>query len=725
MATQYTIEEIGARARQRQPELFKDFSDTEIGNRIIQRNPELQSLVSDVSDQNNKPQTSVPEDLLRFNIDVAKGVGKGALSTLKGASGLGERAAMSLFKTILPKAGERALGIEQAPTLGIFKPSTGETSASKLQRQIEASQGLTEGSLTTPTGTGQKLGFGAEQLGEFLIPGAASLKVGRTAAQAVKGGKLLKGATKVGATSLMEGLLGTGQSALQAGELGKEQLKTGALSLIAPPVVAGLSKTGKAVTKAFLPESVKFNTLVTDWVKTAFKPSTKSIKDPQYFSKAREAVQTIAEHKPLFEFTDVEGNLVNRLPQTRQETLEAVRKTKSALFNQYDEFTKVSGETGARVTTKPIADELRKAGGDTFLNLSNPSMAQSLLEEAKRYEQVGSLSVREAQDALQVLNSKLDNFYRNPDYNSATRAVQDAGIANILRKQLDSTVESLSGSGYKELKAKYGALKTIEDDVSRGAAVEARKANKGLLDFTDIFSGGQMVNGILTFNPASFAQGLTQKALATYYKHLNSPERAIRQMFEAAEKLPKREVIKPTQFKPSGLLGEGSLITPPPTSYEKPAKIIGGKGQASFNQGAVPQTALPKLSELPWDKKSKKEAGNMLQVLEGKKNSITITTKDGRIKFELGDKRFGGQKIKIKHLDNSLGQKEGAVTIQEVLSTPKVLKNIIGESDRERMKVYKVLSDDQKIIHYIEGISLNDAVRRFLNVYSNRNKKIP
>ena len=27
----------------------------------------------------------------------------------------------------------------------------------------------------------------------------------------------------------------------------------------------------------------------------------------------------------------------------------------------------------------------------------------------------------------------------------------------------------------------------------------------------------------------------------------------------------------------------------------------------------------------------------MLQVLEGK-NSITITTKDGRIKFELGDK---------------------------------------------------------------------------------------
>ena len=64
-----------------------------------------------------------------------------------------------------------------------------------------------------------------------------------------------------------------------------------------------------------------------------------------------------------------------------------------------------------------------------------------------------------------------------------------------------------------------------------------------------------MVNGILTFNPASFAQGLTQKALATYYKHLNSPERAIRQMFQ-------RQKITETVIKPLNLnrlvLGEGS-----------------------------------------------------------------------------------------------------------------------------------------------------------------------
>ncbi len=45
MATQYTVEEIGARIRSRSPDNFVDFSDTQIGERAIQRKPELKNLV--------------------------------------------------------------------------------------------------------------------------------------------------------------------------------------------------------------------------------------------------------------------------------------------------------------------------------------------------------------------------------------------------------------------------------------------------------------------------------------------------------------------------------------------------------------------------------------------------------------------------------------------------------------------------------------------------------
>jgi hypothetical protein len=42
----YTIQEIGARARAKNPDLFTNYTDEQIGQRLIERNPQLQSLVS-------------------------------------------------------------------------------------------------------------------------------------------------------------------------------------------------------------------------------------------------------------------------------------------------------------------------------------------------------------------------------------------------------------------------------------------------------------------------------------------------------------------------------------------------------------------------------------------------------------------------------------------------------------------------------------------------------
>lgn len=67
------------------------------------------------------------------------------------------------------------------------------------------------------------------------------------------------------------------------------------------------------------------------------------------------------------------------------------------------------------------------------------------------------------------------------------------------------------------------------------AIVQARKNAKGLLDFTDVFSGGNVVQGILTLNPTQIAVGGTQKAIASVMKTLNDPDRYVRKLFELVD----------------------------------------------------------------------------------------------------------------------------------------------------------------------------------------------
>ena len=89
---------------------------------------------------------------------------KGSGSTLAGASSVGERILQAPLKVLGMKTFEKT-GAQELD----------------LQRKLE------------PVGTAQKIGFGAEQIGEFLIPVGASIKVGKVLGQAVIGGRLLKG----------------------------------------------------------------------------------------------------------------------------------------------------------------------------------------------------------------------------------------------------------------------------------------------------------------------------------------------------------------------------------------------------------------------------------------------------------------------------------------------------------------------------------------------------
>jgi len=405
------------------------------------------------------------------------------------------------------------------------------------------------------------------QVGAFALPGEALIakpvsmlaKAGASSAAGAIGGAVNALGESVEGAQGWKDFLSKDTLKNVAGDAALGAVTGGALSAVG----RGVQKSAQALTRDV---EKKFVSAVEQGVNKAFKPSVKSVKTPvmreRYFEDAREAVRAINENKDNFSFTNSDGQVVSRNPQSLQETMDAIGITKKKIFQDYNQFVQTSGGRGAQVDLRPMAEMLRKTADDKVLNTHDPEMANRIRQMANQYERTGTFSVEEAQNALEMLNSSLKHFYSNPDYNSATKAVTDAAIANNLRKSLDDVVEQFSGPGYQQLRNRYKALKTIESDVARQAAVEARKNVKGLVDFSDILTGGQLVHGLASLNPSMIAGSLTQKAIAKYYKYLNSPARAIKNMFEAAERSPARAPIRPDVFGASMRQATENLALP-------------------------------------------------------------------------------------------------------------------------------------------------------------------
>ncbi|MFZ2151815.1 MAG: hypothetical protein WAV09_01760, partial [Minisyncoccia bacterium] len=311
----------------------------------------------------------------------------------------------------------------------------------------------------------------------------------------------------------------------------------------------------------------------------AIRPSVKQSisKAASYKEKASKAVETIVRNKAGLQLLDEAGQPVSKLPESIDDLSKAIQQTKQSLYKEYSDLS--GGASGMREVTenipvdtratrlpkvapgavdlrtpppllqqvtkqKPvapvsmnsIANELDFIANSDSLKTLSPSDAAYARDLALKLRNFGDITPSKAQEFVEHLNAQLTAFERNPNYNDASRAAINAMVRNSLNKGADDAIEgALNQAGYLDLKSQYGALKEIERDVVRRLMVDARKNNKGLIDFTDIFSGGQVVSGLLSMNPAQVAQGLTQKTIAGTFKKLNDPNRIIKRMFENAD----------------------------------------------------------------------------------------------------------------------------------------------------------------------------------------------
>lgn len=247
------------------------------------------------------------------------------------------------------------------------------------------------------------------------------------------------------------------------------------------------------------------------------------------------SVKDIVRNKADLEILGPEGEPTGKLPTSNNEYLQAIKQRKDKVFNAYDSLAKESEGNGVTISTQKTVDQLDEIANSKVIRTNAPGIAARAQKEADLLRQAESFTPSEAQQAIKLRNSRLDAFYRNPT--DTDGAYIDALINNNLRSEMDSKILASTGGQYQDLRDQYAAYKAIEESVAHRAVVIGRRNYKGLLDFTNIFTTGDIVNGLATFNPGQVAKGVVGKGIAEYYKYLNDPDTAISKMFSRADSL--------------------------------------------------------------------------------------------------------------------------------------------------------------------------------------------
>lgn len=334
---------------------------------------------------------------------------------------------------------------------------------------------------------------------------------------------------------------------------------------VAPKGLRAVSKETKAIGKdisqatkvALTPSEEAVQKNIINLFQKSIKPTAKKTltQGAKFEDDTIKALKTIKANADELNIEDSLGEIVTgRTPQTINELAQSLDQTKRIVFNQYDDLTRRAGTQGATIDAKIVAKELESVLNNKALQLTNPEVIKYAEQWIKRLQGFDVVDARTTQEVVKLMNKNLESFYRNPTYESASKAAVDAGIANNFRKALDKAIEGATGEQYQILKSQYAALKAIEKDVVRASMRDARKNVKGLLDYTDIFTGGQMVGGILSLNPAMFTKGAIERGFKEWFKHLNDPNRAIGNIFE------KLDIDTSLKFEPISI--PGRLLSP-------------------------------------------------------------------------------------------------------------------------------------------------------------------
>lgn len=297
---------------------------------------------------------------------------------------------------------------------------------------------------------------------------------------------------------------------------------------------AGFAGAGSAFSRLTKPLQDRVKNTVIELGNKVLRPSVKGRQSSTQVTQANdrmfEGFQTIYDNLDRLNITDEAGQKI-AYPRNIPELQSAVEQSRNIIFNEYNEMAKLSGEAGMRIDVTPIITGLQRE----INNVANsPTVRNYYRQLSKEIAELNGQTPEVISARIADLNQSFPQFMQNRVDKGKARA--DLSVANKLRELMDEGIERYSGPGWQQLRKQYGALKEIEKDLSRRAIIEARKNNKGFFDLTDVFSGGQLAEGIVGLDPASLASSFAMRGVKGYIKGLNDPNRMVNKIFKEMDK---------------------------------------------------------------------------------------------------------------------------------------------------------------------------------------------
>lgn len=234
-----------------------------------------------------------------------------------------------------------------------------------------------------------------------------------------------------------------------------------------------------------------------------------------YDANVRQAVDAII---------DVHARGERKLPRTPEEFGQSVAATKNDVYQRYSGMAQEAEQKGVRVPLGPAAERLQKLADDPMQDAAAVTEAKRLL--ALIPGKNASITPTRAEAIMKFLNERASGF--------DTQGTKGAGsvfreAAGALRGELVDAVHGAGYPDYGKLRQTYGSLVAIEDDIGRATG---RSLNKGSsIGLTEAIAVGETAMGSPT-------AGLATQAMKWLSQRLRSPDRATRQLFEAAGKRP-------------------------------------------------------------------------------------------------------------------------------------------------------------------------------------------
>lgn len=419
----FTKQEFAQKLKQKYPQ-YKDIEDDVLVEKTLQKFPQYKSQLKDVQKEPREQETNVGGFL--------RGVGKGLLSTAKGASKLFDKGASAALKTVLPKSAESAFGLDNQVS-----------EAEQLQSLAERRFGIEQGALTTPKTTAQKAGFLTEQIGEFFIPGTAPLKAGRAAKGAVKGSKFLRGSAGLGATAATEAGLAAGQTAIQEGKFGEESTKAAKFGAAFPVAGATAGKFLKRVGKIGAETLGKSTGAGSQAVEEAFR-------NPNVIRYAREAGKESV------------SDVMTEALENAKSGLRAIRKKRGA------EYTSKLDNLNLNKDLSPVLKSAKTKVNDFAEDLDTIVEGENVVKKAITDINNWDDASAKGLDKLKKRLQSYENQLTGPGKGSAKRIVSQ--LKDDIRSGLNDNID-----GYAEMTSGYRKTSELIDEIENALSLGDKK----------------------------------------------------------------------------------------------------------------------------------------------------------------------------------------------------------------------------------------------------------